>query len=236
MLKDIEDNDVSFKIFEVFSAGRSLRRGRARRRSLSAPSSRWYLSFLSSWPWSRLTTLDPPSSATLSWLLAMVLFLIIMLMGRFAENTEPWDCSAIWQEEETWRRIWKSNFYEWWLIKFLMAMVTRVSIILEHCWGFKNALRMQKWEHCENIATADSGDAGFNQIKLRTFDQVSQPFLDSCLGVGNPFWKFGLNNDQFKIQFKTKSWVFIQKNIHSMESKIFSSIIHSKELKENHSK
>ena len=50
-----------------------------------------------------------------------------------------------------------------------------------------NALRMQKWEHCENIATADSGDAGFNQIKLRTFDQVSQPFLDSCLGVGNPF-------------------------------------------------
>ena len=114
MLKDVEENDVSFKIFEVLSAGRSLRRGRARRRSLSAPSSRWYLSFWSSWlrsPWSRLTTLDPPSSATLSWLLAMVLFLIIMLTGRFDENTEPWDCSAIWLEEEMWRRIWKSNFY-----------------------------------------------------------------------------------------------------------------------------
>ena len=33
---------------------------------------------------------------------------------------------------------------------------------------------------------------------------------------------------QFKIQFKTKSKIFIQKNIHSIESRIFNRIIHSK--------
>ena len=31
---------------------------------------------------------------------------------------------------------------------------------------------------------------------------------------------------QFKIQFKTKSRIFIQKNIHSVESRIFNRIIH----------
>jgi len=40
---------------------------------------------------------------------------------------------------------------------------------------------------------------------------------------------------QFKIQFKTKSGIFIQKNIHSIESRIFKRIVHSKN-EENYSK
>ena len=36
---------------------------------------------------------------------------------------------------------------------------------------------------------------------------------------------------QFKIQFKTKSGIFIQKNIHSIESRIFNRIIHSKKMR-----
>ena len=38
------------------------------------------------------------------------------------------------------------------------------------------------------------------------------------------------------IQFKTKSRIFIQKNIHSIEYRIFTINIHSKEFKENYSK
>ena len=41
------------------------------------------------------------------------------------------------------------------------------------------------------------------------------------------FIEFGLKMIQFKIQFKTKSKIFIQKNIHSIESRIFNRIIHS---------
>ena len=41
------------------------------------------------------------------------------------------------------------------------------------------------------------------------------------------FIEFGLKMIQFKIQFKTKSKLFIQKNIHSIESRIFNRIIHS---------
>ena len=42
------------------------------------------------------------------------------------------------------------------------------------------------------------------------------------------FIESGLKMIQFKIQFKTKSKIFIQKNIHSIESRIFNRIIHSK--------
>ena len=38
------------------------------------------------------------------------------------------------------------------------------------------------------------------------------------------------------IQFKTKSKIFIQKNIHSIEYRKFNTIIHSKEFEKNHSK
>ena len=41
---------------------------------------------------------------------------------------------------------------------------------------------------------------------------------------------------QFKIQFKTKSKIFIQNNIHSIECGKLNEIIHSKEFEENHSK
>ena len=41
------------------------------------------------------------------------------------------------------------------------------------------------------------------------------------------FIESGLKMIQFKIQFKTKSGIFIQKNIHSIESKIFKKNIHS---------
>ena len=41
------------------------------------------------------------------------------------------------------------------------------------------------------------------------------------------FIEFDLKMIQFKIQFKTKSKIFIQKNIHSIESRIFNRIIHS---------
>ena len=41
---------------------------------------------------------------------------------------------------------------------------------------------------------------------------------------------------QFKIQFKPKSKIFIQKNIHSTESIVFNGIIHSKKIEENFSK
>ena len=41
------------------------------------------------------------------------------------------------------------------------------------------------------------------------------------------FIESGRKMIQFKIQFKTKSKIFIQKNIHSIESKIFNRIIHS---------
>ena len=46
------------------------------------------------------------------------------------------------------------------------------------------------------------------------------------------FIEFGLKMIQFKIQFKTKSKIFIQKNIHSIESKIFNRIIHSLKMRE----
>ena len=41
------------------------------------------------------------------------------------------------------------------------------------------------------------------------------------------FIEFGLKMIQFKIQFKTKSKIFIKKNIHSIEPRIFNGIIHS---------
>ena len=41
------------------------------------------------------------------------------------------------------------------------------------------------------------------------------------------FIESGLKMIQIKIQFKTKSKIFIQKNIHSIESRIFNRIIHS---------
>ena len=45
------------------------------------------------------------------------------------------------------------------------------------------------------------------------------------------FIESGLNMIQFKIQFKTKSGIFIQKNIHSIESRIFNRIIHSQKMR-----
>ena len=45
------------------------------------------------------------------------------------------------------------------------------------------------------------------------------------------FIESGLKMIQFKIQFKTKSKIFIQKNIHSIESRIFNRIIHSKKIR-----
>ena len=41
------------------------------------------------------------------------------------------------------------------------------------------------------------------------------------------FIESGLNMIQFKIQFKTRSGIFTQKNIHSIEIRIFNLIIHS---------
>ena len=45
------------------------------------------------------------------------------------------------------------------------------------------------------------------------------------------FIEFGLKMIQFKIKFKTKSKIFIQKNINSIESKIFNKIIHSQKMR-----
>ena len=45
------------------------------------------------------------------------------------------------------------------------------------------------------------------------------------------FIESGLKMIQFKIQFKTKSKIFIQKNIHSIESRIFNRIIHSQKMR-----
>ena len=45
-------------------------------------------------------------------------------------------------------------------------------------------------------------------------------FIESCLKM-----------IQFKIQFKTKSGIFIQKNIHSIEFRIFNRIIHSRKMR-----
>ena len=50
------------------------------------------------------------------------------------------------------------------------------------------------------------------------------------------FIESGRKMIQFKIQFKTKSKIFIQKNIHSTESIVFNGIIHSKKIEENYSK
>ena len=44
------------------------------------------------------------------------------------------------------------------------------------------------------------------------------------------FIELGLKIIPFKIQFKTKPEIFIQKNIHSIESRIFIRIIHSKHM------
>ena len=62
------------------------------------------------------------------------------------------------------------------------------------------------------------------------------------IALSDPFWNFiffielGLKLIQFKIKFKTKSEIFIQKNIHSIESGIFNRIIHSPKKQENYSK
>ena len=45
------------------------------------------------------------------------------------------------------------------------------------------------------------------------------------------FIESGLKMIQFKIQFKTKSQIFIQENIHLIESRIFNRIIHSKKMR-----
>ena len=45
------------------------------------------------------------------------------------------------------------------------------------------------------------------------------------------FIESGLKMIQFKIQFKTKSRIFIQQNIHSIESRIFNRIIHSQKMR-----
>ena len=45
------------------------------------------------------------------------------------------------------------------------------------------------------------------------------------------FIELGLKMIQIKIQFKTKSEIFIQKNIHSIESRIFNKIIHSQKMR-----
>ena len=50
------------------------------------------------------------------------------------------------------------------------------------------------------------------------------------------FIECGQKMIQFKIQFKTKSKIFIQKNIPSTESIVFNGIIHSKKIEENYSK
>ena len=47
----------------------------------------------------------------------------------------------------------------------------------------------------------------------------------------NFFIESALKMIQFKIQFKTKSGIFIQKNIYSIESRIFNEIIHSKKMR-----
>ena len=65
---------------------------------------------------------------------------------------------------------------------------------------------------------------------------------EACLGwgVNSPvryvlkihfFIEFCLKMIQFKIQFKTKSGIFIQKIYHSIESRIFNRIIHSQKKK-----
>ena len=45
------------------------------------------------------------------------------------------------------------------------------------------------------------------------------------------FIEYGLKMIQFKIQFQTKSKIFIKKNIHSIEFRIFNRIIHSKKMR-----
>ena len=50
------------------------------------------------------------------------------------------------------------------------------------------------------------------------------------------FIESGLKIIQFKIQLKTKSSVFIQKNIHSIESRMFKRIIHFKKNEGNYLK
>ena len=71
------------------------------------------------------------------------------------------------------------------------------------------------------------------EFKLQNLDQT---LCFVCRGVQyvlkiHFFPESGRKMIQFKIQFKTKSKIFIQKNIHSTESIVFNGIIHSKKLK-----
>ena len=78
----------------------------------------------------------------------------------------------------------------------------------------------------------------FKKIIFRIGMWNSRPHPPSCKGGRyvlkiHFFIESGQKMIQFKIQFKTKSKIFIQKNIHSTESIVFNGIIHSKKIEEN---
>ena len=84
------------------------------------------------------------------------------------------------------------------------------------------------------FAFMPSGNGGENRLRIRNNQDLGVVHLLSP--SGSPvryvlkihfFIESGQKMIQFKIQFKTKSKIFIQKNIHSIESRIFNRIIHS---------
>ena len=75
--------------------------------------------------------------------------------------------------------------------------------------------------------TGEEGHAGFDRT-------CRWPVVVSPVRYALKIYFFiesGRKMIQFKIQFKTKSGIFIQKNIHSIESRIFNRIIHSQKMR-----
>ena len=72
------------------------------------------------------------------------------------------------------------------------------------------------------------------QHKWGLFQETNLFYRLHCVGSPGRYVlkiHFFVNSGLKMIQFKTKSEIFIQKNIRSMESKIFNRIIHSKKLR-----
>ena len=107
-----------------------------------------------------------------------------------------------------------SSFYFNIFSSFLFPSSARINLLLSH--------KMLSWRsiffHLFIRPRSDHSSPGQYVLKIHFF-------IES-----------GIKMIQFKIQFKTKSRIVIQKNIHSIEHRIFNRIIHSKELKENYSK
>ena len=78
----------------------------------------------------------------------------------------------------------------------------------------------------------------FRKASLGSWAHVLVLALDARIGSPRRyvlkihfFIELALKMIQFKIKFKTNSGIFIQKNIHSIEFRIFNRIIHSKKMR-----